>query len=216
MFASVLAAAVTACASPDTVWIGAAHRAPLFDGMVNEAEWGSPTLTLGPPLRPVWVWIERWEGSVFIAVLVPDSTSSWTDAAVISLDTQGDGAPAPAHDDFQWDLRRVLDSSVVFRGNHGAWMPPRDDPDWRLGAARSGGGWEVRSAGDDTGWSVELKLEQAWFAQAGRAATGLALRVYDNDHQVWHLWPPAADLSQPAMLERIPARWGVARLLGPP
>jgi hypothetical protein len=120
------------------------------------------------------IWLLRSADTVFIAASIPDTTHYWGDDFVLSLDIRGDGGPSPQHDDFQWYLRRVLDSSVVFRGRNGRWEPPRDDPDWRLGRDRSGGGWEVTARDGSRGWSLLLRLDPAWFA--GRMARCPELR----------------------------------------
>ena len=93
------------------------------------------------------IWVVRRGDTAYVAARMTDSTFYWGDDFVMSLDPLGDRTPGPGHDDTQWYLRRVLDSSVVNRGRHGRWMAPSDDPDWRLGKERSGDGWEVQEFG---------------------------------------------------------------------
>jgi hypothetical protein len=69
------------------------------------------------------VWLLRARDTVFVMASIPDSTLYWDDDFIVSLDTQGDGGPAPGHDDFQLYFRRILDSSVVYRGRGGRWEP---------------------------------------------------------------------------------------------
>ncbi len=192
----------------DTLRVTPADRPLAFDGRVSEAEYGAPTLELARPAGTVRVWARSDGPWVILAVQLADPTPSWQDDVVLSLDTGGDRAPGPMHDDFQWYFRRVLDSSVVYRGEAGKWRAPRDDPDWRLGAARDGGGWEVRAASDSAGWSLELRLDRAYFNEAreGRLP-GVALRVFDDDPQGWQAWPAAAGLRHPTELEQRPALW---------
>ncbi|HSB55991.1 MAG TPA: hypothetical protein VLD58_16625 [Gemmatimonadales bacterium] len=193
----------------DTLRIVPSAHAPVFDGRADSAEYGVPSVTIRRPAGTVQLWLRIFEGSVYLAARLPDSTFYWGDDLVISLDTRGDRAAAPQHDDFQWYFRRVLDSSVVFRGDGGRWQPPLGDPDWTLGKAREGGGWEVRSVDDGAGWSLELKLDQAYFGEAGAGNPGLAFRVYDNDPHGWQVWPAPAGLKQATEVERRPALWAV-------
>lgn len=193
----------------DTLRITPAPRSPVFDGRADTAEYGAPTVTITRPAGTVLLWLRRHEGFVYLAARLPDSTFYWGDDLVISLDTRGERAAAPAHDDFQWYFRRVLDSSVVLRGEGGRWQMPKGDPDWRLGREREGGGWEVRSVDDGTSWSLELRLDPAYFGEAGTGHPGMAFRVYDNDPHGWHIWPAPAGIRQPTEVERRPALWAV-------
>ena len=199
--------------SADTVRIIPAARSPAFDGRADSTEYGVPSLTIARPGGTVLVWLRSYEGAVYLSASIPDSTSFWGDDLVISLDTRGDRAAGPQHDDFQWHFRRALDSSVVLRGDAGKWRMPRDDPDWRLGSARAGGGWEVRSADGPRGWSLEFRLDTAYFREGGAAHPGLALRVYDDDPSGWSVWPRPAGIRQATEVERRPELWSV--VLGP-
>ena len=207
--ACLLAAQVSDGSPPDSLKIGAAQRPPRFDGSVDSAEWGAPTLSMEKRDGPVLIWLQRWEDAVYLAARIPDSTFYWGDDLVIGIDTRGDRAPGPQHDDFQWYLRRVMDSSVVFRGGDGHWLPPQGDPDWKLGPAREGGGWAVASRSDASGWSVVLRLDLEWFAGPEGRAPGMAFRSYDDGPNSWFIWPRAAGLKHPTELERMPSRWAV-------
>jgi hypothetical protein len=159
------------------------------------------------------VWLLRSADTVFVVARVPDRSRSWADAFVVCFDVDGDRAASPAHDDFEWSLRRVLDSSVVYRGRDGRWQPPLDDPDWRLGPSRAGGGWEAAVAEGASGWTVVLRLDPAWFAVESGRPPGIAFQIHDDDPSVWYGWPPGdggADAAA-AALERRPAAW--ARVL---
>lgn len=103
---------------------------------------GEPAIRIPTRQGTALVWLLRASDTVFVVASIPDSTPSWRDDFVLSLDIKGDGGPSPQHDDFQMDFPRELDSSVVYRGRNGRWQLPQDDPDWRLGSARSSGGWE--------------------------------------------------------------------------
>lgn len=197
----------------DTVRITAADRSPVFDGKADVAEYGEPSARISRPAGTVEIWLRSFEGKVYLAAHLPDSTFYWGDDLVISLDTRGDRATSPQHDDFQWYLRRTIDSSQVLRGNAGRWQPPRGDPDWVLGKEREGGGWEVRSAEDEKGWSLELKLDPQYFGEAGAGHPGIAFRVYDNDPHGWSIWPTPSGIRQPTEVERRPDLW--AAVLGP-
>ena len=144
----------------DTLRLVPAGPAVRFDGAASVVEYGDPTVTLTTQQGAVRIWLRRDSSAVIIAAAIPDATHSWGDDLVISLDTGGDRSAGPAHDDFQWCFRRVLDSSVVQRGDAGRWRLPRnDDPDWRLGPDHAGSGWEVRAAEAAAGWSLELRLD---------------------------------------------------------
>lgn len=191
----------------DTLRISAALTPPVFDGAAGTAEYGVPAVVIPRPQGEVRLWAVESESSVYLAVSLPDTSFYWGDDAVISLDIRGDRGAAPGHYDFQWDFRRVLDSSVVYRGEQGTWRYPRHDPDWRLGADRAGGGWEVRSVSDDRGWSLEFRLDRAYFLEAKRGAAAISLRVYDNFPHGWHVWPTAAGIRHPTEVERRPELW---------
>jgi len=193
----------------DTLRIKPAVRPPAFDGQADSIEWGTPSLRIRKPGGEVLVWLRRSGGSVFLAAQIPDSTFYWGDDLVVSIDTRGDRARSPQHDDFQWCFRRVLDSSVVYRGNDGRWMEPLGDPDWRLRQEREGGGWEVRSVSTGSGWSLELRLDPEWFAGEGGSSPGLALRTYDDGPNRRFIWPDAPGLTQSTQLERRPDLWAV-------
>jgi len=205
MLTCLLLALVVAPA--DTLRIGARPATPVFDGLIGADEYGAPVAIIPRPQGPVRIWAVEGPGAVYLAVQLPDTTFYWGDDVVISLDVWGDRGAAPGHDDFQWYFRRVLDSSVVYRGEQGKWRAPRDDPDWRLGAAREGGGWEVRSASDARGWSLEVRLDRAYFLEARQGTPAIALRVYDDAPHGWHAWPAASGVRHPTEVERRPDLW---------
>ncbi len=151
------------------------------------------------------VWLIRASDTVFVVAMVPDRSLSWSDALEVCLDLSGDRTAAPGHDDFLFSIRRVLDSSVVYRGRAGRWEPPRDDPDWRVGAEHAGGGWEVSSSDDTAGWSVVLRLDPAWFAGEAGRRPGIAFVIHDDDPSTWYGWPGQTDGG--SAVERTPARW---------
>jgi hypothetical protein len=209
----VILAIIAAVATADTVRITQAERPPVFDGQADSAEYGRPTVTISRPAGRVQLWLRSYQDRVYLAARMPDSTFYWGDDLVISLDTRGDRAPGPQHDDFQWYLRRTLDSSQVLRGEAGKWRTPGDDPDWRLGKVRETGGWEILSSDGPLGWSLELRLDPGYFAEAGSNHPGIAFRVYDDSPNGWHIWPTPSGIRQPTEVERRPELW--ADVLGP-
>jgi hypothetical protein len=164
----------------------------------------------------VRAWLVRVADTVGLYVAIADSGVSAADELVVSLDVAGDAAATPQHDDFQWQLRRTLDSSVVHRGRDGRWAPPRDDPDWRLGAERGGGGWEVAAAETADGWTVLLRLHPAFLAGEGGRRPALALRTYDGEPGGWYAWPAERRGAHPTTVERAPAEWLPVGDDGPP
>ncbi len=202
--------------SSDTLRIGASPAQPTFDGVVREGEYGVPALLIPRPQGSVRGWAVESGGSVYLAFQLPDPSFYWGDDVVISLDVWGDRGGAPGHDDFQWYFRRVLDSSVVYRGEQGKWRAPRDDPDWRLGPAREGGGWEVRAASDSAGWSLEFRLDRAYFLEAKQGTPAIAFRVYDDSPHGWHAWPAGTGVRHPTDVERRPDLWVPVILASPP
>jgi hypothetical protein len=191
----------------DTLRVRTVPHPPRAEAAIDSVVLGKPTLLIGTRQGSVRVWVLRATDTVFIAAAIPDTTPYWGDDFVVSLDTQGDGAATLQHDDFQLYFRRVLDSSVVFRGRNGRWEPPRGDPDWRLGPDRSGGGWEVGGASDGRGWTVLLRLDPAWFAgEAGRLAR-IAFRVYDDSPGGWFSWPLPPPGAPATVVEDTPSLW---------
>jgi hypothetical protein len=168
---------------------------------------GPPSVRVDTGGASAEVWLQRTGDTVGIRCWIPDSTPSWDDEMIVSLDVAGDAAPRPRHDDFQWALRRALDSSVVYRGRDGRWEPPRNDPDWRLGPEHSGGGWTVEAAERDGGWWLLLRLEGTWLAGESGRAPRLGLRVRDAGSSAWAAWPPPGPGAHPSAVEGSPAHW---------
>jgi hypothetical protein len=193
--------------SQDTLKIGSIDHPPSPREPIDSAHLGPPQVRLRTGQGTALIWLLRAGDTVFIAATIPDTTPYWGDDFVLGLDIRGDGAPSPQHDDFQWDFRRVLDSSVVFRGRNGRWQPPRNDPDWRLGGERGGGGWEVTSRNGRAGWSLLLRLDPAWFAgEAGRLPR-MAFRIYDDAPSGRFAWPLPRGTAPPTTVEQAPEHW---------
>ncbi len=152
------------------------------------------------------VWLLRAGRTFYVHCWIPDTTASWNDEVVVSLDLAGDAAARPQHDDFQWELRRLLDSSVVYRGRASRWEAPRGDPYWRLGRDHSGGGWSAAVAERDGGWWLQLRLAGPWLdGEAGRAPR-FAVRARDADAAGWAAWPDVPGV-HPSSVEGSPAYW---------
>jgi hypothetical protein len=192
----------------DTVPLRRVNAVP-SDADSSFASLGEPSVQIRTGQGVALIWLLRAGDSAFVVARISDSTYYWGDDMVISLDIAGDRGPVPGHDDFQWYLRRALDSSVVYRGRAGRWEPPRADPDWRLGRAREGGGWTVKVAGDRMGWSLILRLDGAWFRGEGGRRPAIAFRVYDDSPGGWFAWPPPRPGRQGSEVERVPDRWAV-------
>jgi hypothetical protein len=195
----------------DTLTIGAIPRPPAPGLSIDSAHLGPPQVRLSTGQGTAQIWVLSAADSFFVAARIPDSTPYWGDDFVLSLDTEGDGAPSPQHDDFQWDFRRVLDSSMVSRGRNGRWEPPRGDPDWRLGSERVGGGWEVGGRTDSAGWSVLLRLDPAWLEGEDGGPPRIAFRIYDDAPGGWYAWPLPRGTASPTAVERTPALWSVVK-----
>jgi hypothetical protein len=194
-------------ASADTLRIRAINRPPPADLAVESVALGPPQVRIQTGQGTALVWLFRARDTVFLVASIPDSTPYWGDDFVLSLDTRGDAAARPQHDDFQLYFRRALDSSVVYRGRMGRWEPPRDDPDWRLGKERSGGGWELSGQDHRLGWRLLLRLDPAWFAgEAGRRPR-IAFRIYDDAPSGWYSWPAPHGAEPATVVERTPSRW---------
>jgi hypothetical protein len=198
-------------ASTDTIVIRTLDRAPLRGEVGDSLRYGRPQVRIPTRQGTALVWLVRSMDTVFVAASIPDSTVYWGDDFVLSLDTRGDAAASPRHDDFQLYFRRALDSSVVFRGRDGRWEPPRYDPDWRLGSDRAGGGWEVSERDDGYGWSLLRRLDPAWLQGAEGRLPRLALRIYDNEPQGWFAWPLPPGTPQPSSVEHTPDLWAPIR-----
>jgi hypothetical protein len=192
----------------DTVRIRPLQPSPPLETRGDSAAWGPPSIRLpGGGL----IWLTRDSTAVCLTAWLPDSSPSWNDRLVLSLDTSGDRARTPQHDDFEWEFHRVLDSSIVYRGRQGRWQPPRDDPDWRLGPEREGGGWTVREVDEGGGWSLMVRFDPEFFTQGGSVPPGLFVAAYDEGSRRWTAWPAAQPGRQPAALVDQPVRWGVVQ-----
>ena len=188
----------------DTVRIARIDSIPGVDDSVTV---GRPTVVIRTGQNLASVWLARRRDTIELYAAIPDTTVDWSDDFVISLSTGGERGETPGHEDFQWYFRRVLDSSVVYRGRNGRWEAPLGDPDWRLGPKHEGGGWAVTSGSSPTGWWLRLRLEPGWLDGQDGALPAIAFRVYDNGPQGWYAWPEARAGTQPVSVERTPARW---------
>jgi hypothetical protein len=206
MFALALLV-LQAAATPDTLPLATSASTIRLDGVADSAEYGRPAVELHTGQGVARIWLVRSGQSVYVAAAIPDSSFYWGDDFVVSLDPRGDATPAPGDDDIQWYMRRVTDSSVVLRGNHGRWSPPAGDPDWRLGRERAGEGWEVKSASGLAGWTIELRLDADWLGGDGVRRPAMAFRIYDDAPHGWHAWPAPPERSRPTVVERMPNLW---------
>ena len=111
----------------------------------------------------------------------PTATVDWSDDFVISLRRAGERAAAPGHEEFQWYFRRVLDSSVVYRGRDGRWEAPRETliGDWGR-SARAVAGTSTPLASSPGGWWLRLRLDPAWLDGQDGALARDRLRVHDD------------------------------------
>jgi hypothetical protein len=166
---------------------------------------GSPALRLELAAGTASFWLLRNADTVLVLGHLPDPTRAWNDEIVVSLHLAGPAMATPQHEDFQWELRRALDSSVVYRGRGNRWEPPRGDPDWRLGPDHTAGGWNVATREDAGGWWVMLRLEGPWLEPSSR----FAVRVRDGESPAWAAWPRGK--VHPSEVEASPALWGVLR-----
>jgi hypothetical protein len=207
VLATLALQAAGASTGPPSVELRDVVAPPPAGAALDSTTWGPPQITISSRSGQASVWLLRAADSVFVVVRVPDRTPSWADAVSVCLDVSGDRAPAPAHDDFRFTLRRVLDSSVVYRGRNGRWQPPLDDPDWRVGATHAGGGWEAAAATDADGWSVILRLDPAWLAGEGGRRPGIAFILHNDDPSGWSAWPSEAGSSLPQELDQAPSAW---------
>ncbi|MGH7509323.1 MAG: hypothetical protein ACREMZ_07625 [Gemmatimonadales bacterium] len=195
---------------PDTLEIHPVKYPPSVGAALDSVRHGPPQLELRTGQGTARVWLLRAADTFFVAATIPDSTPYWGDDFVVSMNVGGTPGAHPGHDDFQWYLRRVLDSTVIYRGRGGRWEAPRGDPDWRLGSARSGGGWEVSVRDDRKSWSLILRLDPAWLEGSEGRPPRLAFRIYDNSPGGWFAWPASAGVT-PASVEQTPSLWGYVK-----
>jgi hypothetical protein len=191
----------------DTLSVHAATHAPAAGERPDSLALGPPQVRLRTAQGDALVWVVSARDSVYVAALVQDSTPDRGDAVAISLNIGGERSAHPDHADFQWVFQRALDSSVVYRGKSGRWQPPRDDPDWRLGAARSGAGWAVTSAEGSRWWSVVLRLDPAWLDGVAGSLPAIALRIADDRPRAWYSWPAPPAGKRALDIEGSPSLW---------
>lgn len=195
----------------DTLQVRTISSPPGREEIPDSVRYGLPQIRLSTRQGTARIWLLRSADTFFVAAALPDSTHYWGDDFVLSIDTRGDGGTSPQHDDFQWYIRRTLDSSVVFRGRSGRWEPPKGDPDWRLGTERSGGGWEVSGRNGPAGWTLVMRLDPVWLLGADGQLPRLAVRIFDNDPQGWFAWPLPPGTPQPSSVEKTPDIWAPVR-----
>jgi hypothetical protein len=207
----LLLISVLQVAPGDTVVIRTLDRFPLPGQAVDTVRYGRSQVRIRTRQGTALVWLLRAADTVVVVAQIPDSTPYWGDDFVLSVDTRGDAAASPQHDDFQLYFRRVLDSSVVFRGRNGRWEPPRGDPDWRLGSDRAGGGWEVTAWDGPRRWSILVRLDPAWFAGEAARLPRVAFRIYDDSPSGWFAWPRPQGAAPPSSVEQTPKLWAPIR-----
>jgi hypothetical protein len=183
------------------------RRVDSIPDAADSARIGPPAAVIRTGQGLASVWLFRLRDTVQLFAAIPDTTYYWGDDFVISLDVGGERGAAPGHDDFQWYFRRMLDSSVIYRGRNGRWEAPRADPDWRLGPERSGGGWTVTSGSSPTGWWVRLRLDREWLEGGEKGRPAIAFRIYDDAPAGWYAWPEARVGAQATSVERTPSAW---------
>ena len=205
--------------APDTLHIRVIPSLPPTASSLAPDAMSAPGSAAGPPLLGppsvristgqglAEVWLQRSADSVALTAWIPDTSYYWGDDFVVSLDLGRERGSAPQDDDFQWYLRRMLDSSVVYRGRGGRWVAPRGDPDWRLGKERSGAGWAVDSRSDRTGWHLSLRMDAAFFRGQGGFPAAIGFRIYDDAPSGWFAWPSVSGGAVATLVERTPALW---------
>jgi hypothetical protein len=102
--------------SADTIAVSRLEESPSPSIAIDSTVLGPPQVRIPTRARPALVWLLRAGDTVFVAASLSDTSQYWGDDFVISLDTRGDGAADPQHDDFQLYFRRTIDSSVVYPG----------------------------------------------------------------------------------------------------
>lgn len=183
------------------------RRVDCIPDAADSARIGPPSVVIRTGQGLASIWLLQFRDTVQIFAAIPDTTYYWGDDFVISLDLGSDRGAAPGHDDFQWYLRRMADSSMIYRGRNGRWEPPRADPDWRLGPERSGAGWTVATGSSGTGWWVRLRLEPGWLGGADGHRPAIAFRIYDDAPAGWFAWPEPRLGAQATGVERTPSAW---------
>ena len=183
------------------------RRVDSIPDAADSARIGPPAVVIRTGQGLASIWLLRLRDTVQIFAAIPDTTYYWGDDFVISLDLGGDRGAAPEHGDFQWYFRRMPDSSVVYRGRSGRWEPPRADPDWRLGATRSGAGWSMTTGSSGAGWWVRLRLDPGWLAGADGKRPAIAFRIYDDAPAGRYAWPEPRGGAQATSVERTPSAW---------
>jgi hypothetical protein len=198
--------AVLQLSANDTLRIRAAQHAPALE-YIDIVHLRTPQVRVRTGQGTALVWLLRFRDTVFVAASIPDSSFYWGDDFVMSIDTEGNEGSSPQHDDFQLYFRRVVDSSVVYRGRNGRWQPPRDDPDWRLGAERSGGGWTVSAREQRSRWTLLVRMDPAWFRGGHGRPARVSFRVYDDSPGGWYAWPALDYPVQAKAVENSPSLW---------
>ncbi len=206
MLAVVLLLQLSAPA-PDTIVPRVVARAPAPGEPPDSAHFGPPQARLRTGQGSALVWLARAADSVYVVAAIDDATPSPADALVISLNTGGERGARPGQADFQWVFRRVLDSSVVYRGRSGRWEAPRSDPDWRLGTERSGGGWTVTSAERGSCWWLVLRLDPAWLDGIEESRPAIAFGLRTNRFGEWSSWPEPPPGVRPLAVSETPTLW---------
>lgn len=194
----------------DTVDVRTLANAPIVDGRAGDAEYGSPTHLLRTTSGDVHIWLGRYQGYLYVAAEMPDTSFYWGDDLVVSLDPHGRGGARPEAADRQWYLRRILDSSMVMVALEGSWMVPERDPPM-LRATRHHRDWDVASTSSRTGWTVELRIREASLP-FGTSAPRIAFRTYNDNPPGWWSWPDAPAGIPTRNVERRPELWLPLRL----
>ncbi len=96
---SVLLGAFCVFASTDSLDVRRLGRAPSFDGRVDAAEYGAPSIRIPTAAGEVTAWLGRHDGYLYVAAVLPDSSFYWGDDLVVSIDPDGSGGSSPGDGD---------------------------------------------------------------------------------------------------------------------
>jgi len=178
---------------------------PSIDGIISPGEWDDAnSIMFFNDQGEINMYFKHNDTTLYFMSHIVDSTYYWGDDIVIDIDTEHNGELHPQPDDYQFYIRRDVNTSEINRGSGSGWEPVPEG-EW------AGLVWNETSS-DATTWTAELSISYTFLnLTAGDQIMGIQFRSYDDNPQGWYNWPEDSDETWPDSWADMssPDNWGI-------